>query len=147
MIFQDHVAAAAAAAAAANHLQKDYLKNITILEEIVNAASAKAIKATKTKKQTAEKPCRVMTLCLRDGQRIRHKGSIPTAWIATYKKATNTILYKETHYSSLGQFAQAHYKAEKPSRTTVSGWLECECESATEPEKWISTENLPVLKN
>ena len=146
MIFQDHIVAAAAAAATAaaeagNHLQKDYLKNITTLEEIVNAASASTIKV---KKQTA---CRVMSLCLNDGQRIRHKRSLPTAWIATYKKATNTILYKETNYSSLGQFAQAHYKVEKPSRTTVSGWLECECESATEPEKWISTENLPVLKN
>ena len=139
MIFQDHVAAAAAAA---NDLQKDYLKNITTLEEIVNAACANTIKA---KKQTAEKGCRVMSLCLHDGQRIRHKRSLPTAWIATYKKATNTILYKDTHYFSLGQFAQAHYNAEKPSRTTVSGWLECEC--ATELEKWISTSNLPLLKN
>jgi hypothetical protein len=88
--------------------------------------------------------CRDMSLCFHDGQRIRHKRSLPEPWIATYQKATNTILYKGTSYTSLSKFALEHIRTENANRSSVDGWIVCEVEEAPGSDKWISTYRLPA---
>ena len=89
--------------------------------------------------------CRDMTKCFYDGELIRHKTLlVDDIWIGKYNKNNNCIVYKEINYNSLSSFAGAHYLLIRPERTnSCNGWSECEC--YIENDKWISTNNLPLI--
>ena len=137
MLFQDHIDYIKSQPLQQQQAYSLYIDNCKALDALIQQAEA-----NKRPYKKAKEGCRVMTLCFRDGQQIRHKKSLPTEWVGTFQKATGTILCKGVTYYTLGQFAMAHYKAEKSSRTTVYGWGECECEV---DGKWVSTLKLPEL--
>jgi len=117
----------------------------------VEALNAILMTSMKSQKRSSHKTptqgvcsCRDMSLCFADGQRIRHQKSLPEPWIATYQKATNTILYKGISYTSLSKFALEHIRIYNVNRPSVDGWIVCEVEEAPGSDKWISTYRLPA---
>lgn len=93
--------------------------------------------------KTKQKGSRTMSLCFHDGQRIRHQKSLPDAWIGVYNKETDTIVYKDKHYTSLSRFVLEHYWTKNPSKPSVDGWHMAEAEM---PDgTWISTKHLPEI--
>ena len=107
-------------------------------EEDTSSESAPQVNAT------GVKGCRDMTKCFTNGQRIRHTIGINKIWTGTYDSSKNVIVYDGKIYqgrSPLNQFAESHYKSERPDRvSSVNAWKECECEV---DGKWISTRSLP----
>jgi superfamily II DNA or RNA helicase len=89
--------------------------------------------------------CRDISKCFYDGQEIRHRIR-KNIWTAIYKNDETAIIHNNVKYYSLSSFSAAHYKAERPDRTTSSnGWFECQCK--LESGEWISTHNLPEKYN
>ncbi len=89
---------------------------------------------------TVKTGCRIMSKCFVNGQRIRHVFGIAYIWIGIYDSSRDGIICNDIFYSSLNRFALAHYESERPYRTSVSAWKECECELNGE---WVSTFSLP----
>ena len=135
MIFQDHIDFIKKQPMDNYHAK--YLENCKVLNVLIEK-----LQIGKREYKRVTDGCRNMVLCFNDGQRIRHKKSVSTEWIGIFNKSTGTITYKGNNYTSLGQFALAHHKTENPSRTTVYGWGECECEING---SWVSTYVLPEL--
>jgi T5orf172 domain len=119
-----------------------WVKHITDEDDEEEEEADEFCLATKTKSLTI-KGSRDTTKCFTNGQRIRHTIGINKTWIGVYNSSNNTIICNDQIYqgrSPLNQFAQSHYKTERPDRTfKVNAWSECECEVNGE---WISTYNL-----
>lgn len=138
MIFQDHIDIIKKQPSLGDY-HAQYLANCKALHTLIDN-----LHIGKREYKKVTDACRNMALCFKDGQRIRHKKSLSTEWVGVFNKSTGTISCKGNNYTSLGQFALAHHKTENPSRTTVYGWGECECEINGE---WVSTCKLPELSN
>lgn len=122
------------------------ITNTTPPEDRKRIETLNSLVAAALKKSNPTKPkdvCRDMSLCFNDGQRIRHHRSLAKAWVATYQKATNTLLYNNKHYTSLSKFALDHIRTEVPDRASVDGWLVCEVEVS--PDNWVSTKSLQPM--
>ena len=83
--------------------------------------------------------------CFTDGQLISHTITNKPTWWAIYDANLDVIrmVFDVTRYGSLRNFkslsgfASAHYKEDKPDRTSsANGWKECKCKI---DENWIST--------
>ena len=61
----------------------------------------------------------------------------------TYGVDKNVISYNGKQYKTPTNFAQDHYKQEKPGKTNINGWKECECEIEG---RWISISSLSELE-
>jgi len=82
-------------------------------------------------------PCRDMSKCFTNGQRIRHTIGTNNTWIGIYDSSKNGIMYDTKFYKSVSGFAKTHYSIARPDRvSSVNGWAECEYEVNGE---WIST--------
>jgi hypothetical protein len=91
--------------------------------------------------------CRKMAKCFTNGQRIRHDGTAntPSTWTGTYNSSMDRIEREGEFYKTPSQFAESHYKTERPDRVqAANGWKECKCEVNG---GWISTFNLPYQSN
>jgi len=93
-------------------------------------------------KDVKNKKSRDMKKYFKDGQNIRHNidGS---SWIGEYDSDKNVISYNGKQYKTPTNFAQDHYKQEKPGKTNINGWKECECEIEG---RWISISSLSELE-
>ena len=93
-------------------------------------------------KDVKNKKSRDMKKYFKDGQSIRHNidGSF---WIGEYDSDKNVITYNGKQYKTPTNFAQDHYKQEKPGKTNINGWKECECEIEG---RWISISSLSELE-
>ena len=78
----------------------------------------------------------------KDGQNIRHTID-GNSWIGEYDYDKNCIQYNGKHYKNPTNFAQDHYKQEKPGKTNVNGWKECDCEI---DGKWVNIYTLSELE-
>ena len=97
----------------------------------------------KQSKIISDKPCRDISLCFTNGQRIRHNIGINKIWIGIYDSSKNGIIYNDKFYKSLSGFAETHYSIDRKDRVkSANGWKECECEIN---EKWVSTYNLKSI--
>lgn len=85
-----------------------------------------------------------------DGQRIRHITSVgKTTWIGIYNSSDNSIIHNDKIYTSLSNFANAHYMDDGfKFHCSANGWKECEYEVKKEYEEygvyyeWVSTYNI-----
>lgn len=81
-----------------------------------------------------------MTKYFTNGQYIRHIIGINKSWVGIYNSEANCIIYDNTFYNSLSDFANMHYKCDNPkSLKRVNGWKECQYEINGE---WVSTYNM-----
>jgi hypothetical protein len=96
--------------------------------------------STQVIKQTKVKGCRVMSVCFKPGQRIRHTIGINKTWEGIYEEGKG-IVHNGITYNSISKFASMHYSIVNISdnKKSANGWLVCECEV---DGKWISTHNL-----
>lgn len=123
--------------------------NIDDIPELIDTQSAEDVESIMSEEcfQGKQFGCRDMTKCFSDGQYIRHVIGGCGIWQGIYNKERNKIIVNQalndkTEYKSLSCFAQAHYRAEKSTRTSANGWAECECYVNGQ---WISTYNLCEL--
>ena len=93
-------------------------------------------------KDIKNKKSRDMKRYFKDKQNIKHNID-GNSWIGEYDYDKNAISYNGKHYKNPTNFAQDHYKQEKPGKNNINGWTECECEI---DGRWISISSLSELE-
>ncbi len=81
-----------------------------------------------------------LALVLLTDQPIRHEIRFKDYTLYRTGVYRNGLLhYQEKQYGSLSAFAQDHYRAVHPTRTTANGWMECK---TLVGEEWIKMVDL-----